>query len=218
MTCGLGFPRHRGFCACHSDTVPCCPGACGQVPARRGPTVSASWPWTQHAGAPGFQSCATLWLITPSPVLRGSVSLSRGQLCAPVGHHPASYRPGPCFPRGGGLFERPEPQDFAQITDTSALRTSGQREVTLAGPVSLWTAQRAPLGRTPPFFIWHPAPHQGHPWVLLECVVTACMGLGWAWVTGLGISGPTVLVHSGCCNEIRCLGSLRTTEMYFSRF
>lgn len=182
-----------------------------------GPTVSALRPWTQHAGAPGFRSCVPLWLITPSPVVCGSVSLSWGELCATVGHHSASYRPGPCFPRGGGLFERPEPQDFAQITDTAALRTSGQKEVTLAGPVSLRTAQRAPLEHTRPFFTWAPS-EQGHPWVSLECVVTACTGRGQAWVTGLGISGPTALVHSGRCNKIRCLGSLRTTEMYFSRF
>ena len=67
MTCGLGFPRRHGFCACNSDTVPCCPVACGQVPARRGPTVSALWSWNQHTGAPGFQECA---LVADYPVPR----------------------------------------------------------------------------------------------------------------------------------------------------
>lgn len=146
-----------------------------------GPTVSALRPWTQHAGAPGFRSCVPLWLITPSPVLCGSVCLSWGELCATVGHHSASYRPGPCFPRGGGLFERPEPQDFAQITDTAALRTSGQKEVTLAGPVSLRTAQRAPLEHTRPFFTWDPlpaGPSLGVPGGCGHCLHGAGAGVG----------------------------------------
>ena len=117
-----------------------------------------------------------LRLISPSPMLCGSVSSSPEELCDPVGHRPASYRPGPCFSRGRGLFQRPEPQDFAQITDTAALRTGGQRghpgRARLSGD-----SPEAPLGHTRPFFIWdHLPPHQGHPWVSMDCVVTACMG------------------------------------------
>ena len=171
-----------------------------------GPTVSALRPWTQHAGAPGFRSCVPLWLITPSPVLCGSVSLSWGELCATVGHHSASYWPGPCFPHGGGLFERPEPQDFAQITDTAALRTSGQKEVTLAGPVSLRTAQRAPLEHTRPFFTWDPlpaGPSLGVTGVCGHCLHGAGAGVGnRAWYFWPYCLSPVWLLK-----QLRCLGS-----------